>query len=63
MQNLKAFLYTNNEISETETRKENFIYYSYKNNTVLRKNRNQGGKQSGLRKLQNTEDRNLGIYK
>ena len=44
-----AFLYTNNEISETEIRKKP-IYYSNKENKVPRNKPNQGGKRSILKK-------------
>ena len=56
--NLKAFLYTNNEIFETEIRIKNSICYSNKNNKVPRNNPNQEGKKPVLRKLHNTEERN-----
>ena len=42
MQKLKAFLYTNNDISERETRKKNPIHYRNKKNTVPRNKFNQG---------------------
>ena len=57
IQKSKAFLYTNNEISETETREKNPIYYSNKKNKVPRNKPNQGGKRPVLRKLHNTEER------
>ena len=41
IQKSKAFLYTNNEISETEIRKKDPIYYSNKKNKVPRKKLNQ----------------------
>ena len=41
IQKLKAFFYTNNEISETETRGENPIYYNNKKNEVPRNKLNQ----------------------
>ena len=44
IQKLKAFLYTNNEISETESREKNPICYSNKKNKVPRNKLNQGGK-------------------
>ena len=48
----KAFLYTNNEISETDVREKNPICYSNKKNKVPRNKLNQGGKKgSVLRKL------------
>ena len=49
---LKAFLYTNNEISETEIKKENPNYQS-KKNIVPRNKLKQGGKRLVLRKLHN----------
>ena len=58
IQKLKAFLYTNNKISETEIRKKYPICYSNKKNKVPRNNPNQGGKRLVLRKLHNTEERN-----
>ena len=54
----KAFLYTNNEISEIEIRKKSPIWYSIKKNKVPRNKPNQGGKTPVLRKLHNTEERN-----
>ena len=57
-QKSKAFLYTNNEISETEIRKKNPNCYSNKKNKVPRNKPNQGGKRPVLRKLHNTEERN-----
>ena len=56
-QKSKAFLYTNTEISETETGK-NPVCYSNKKNKVPRKKPNQGGKRPVLRKLHNSEERN-----
>ena len=53
-----AFLYTNNELSERETRIKSPIYYSNKKNKVPKNKPNQGGKRSSLRKLQNAEERN-----
>ena len=58
IQKLKAFLYTNNEISETEIRKKNPIWYSKMKNQVPRNKPNQGGNRPVLRKLHNTEERN-----
>ena len=58
IQKSKAFLYTNNEISETEIRKKYPNCYSNKKNKVLRNKLNQGGKRSVLRKLPNTDERN-----
>ena len=57
IQKLKALLYTNNEISETEIRKKNPISYSNKRNKILRNNPNQVDKRSVLRKLCNTEEK------
>ena len=54
IQKSEVFLYTNNEISETEIRKKNPIEYSHKKNKVPRKKPNQGGK----RKLHNTGEGN-----
>ena len=54
IQKLKAFVYTNNEISEMEIRK-NPICYSNKKNKVPRHKPNQGGKRPVLRKVHNTE--------
>ena len=58
VQKLKAFLYSNNEISEREIKKKNPICYSNKKNKVPRNKPNQGGKRPVLRKLHNTEERN-----
>ena len=55
VQKLKAFLYSNNEISEREIKKKNPICYSNKKNKVPRNKPNQGGKRPELRKLYNTE--------
>ena len=57
-QKSKAFLYTNNETAETETRGKNPIFYSNKKNKVPRNKPNQAGKRPVLRKLHNTEERN-----
>ena len=57
IQKLKEFLYTNNEISETEIRKKNSICYSSKKNKVPRNKPNRGGKRPVLRKLHNMEER------
>ena len=54
---LKIFLYTNNEISETEIKK-NLICYNNKKNKVPRNKSNQGGKRPVHTKLFNTEERN-----
>ena len=62
-QKSKAFLYTNNETAETEIREKNPIWYSNKKNKVPRNQPNQGGKRTVLRKLHNTEERNLGRHK
>ena len=54
IQKLMAFLYTNNELSERETKKKNLIYYCNNNNKkdkVLRNEFNQGGKRPVFRKL------------
>ena len=58
IQKLKVFLYNNNEISETEIRKKNPIYYNNKKNKEPRNKSNQGGKRPVLGKLHNTEERN-----
>ena len=55
-QKLKAFLYTNKEISEAEIREGNPIYYSNKKNKILRSKFSQGGTRNEL-KLQNTEEK------
>ena len=52
-----AFLYTDNELSKIETRK-NPIYYSNKKNKVLRSKFSQEDKRPVLGKLHNTEERN-----
>ena len=57
IQKSKEFLYSNNEISETEIRK-NAIYYSNMKNKSFRNKLNQGNKRPVLRKLHNTEERN-----
>ena len=62
-QKSKAFLYTNNETSETEIRGKNPICYSNKKNQVPRNKPNQGGKRPALRKLHSTEERNQGRHK
>ena len=62
IQELKAFLYTNNEISETEIRHKNPICYSNKKNKLPRNKPNQGGKKPALRKLHNIEERNQGRH-
>ena len=58
IQKSKAFLYTNNKISEIEIRGENSICYSKKKNELPRNKPNQGGKRPVLRKLHDTEERN-----
>ena len=63
IQKLKAFLYTNNEISETEIGKKNPICYSNKKNKIPQNNPNQGGKRPVPRKLNNTKERNQGRHK
>ena len=50
IQKLKAFLYTNNEISETETRGENPIYYNNKKNKLPRNKLNQGSEKTYTQK-------------
>ena len=55
IQKLKAFLYTNNEISETESRKKIPLTAATKKNKVPRNKLNQGGKRPVLGKLQNME--------
>ena len=62
IQKLKAFVYTNNEISEMEIRK-NPICYSNKKNKVPKNKPNQRGKRLALKKLHNTEERNSGRQK
>ena len=57
IQILKAFLYTNNEISK-EKLGENPIYCSNKKNKILLNKLNQGNKRPVLRKLHNTEESN-----
>ena len=57
-----ALLYTNNGLSERETIKKP-IYYSNNNKKVPRNKFNQGGKRPVLRNLEDTEKRNLGMYK
>ena len=57
IQKSMAFLYTNNQISETEIRKKSHLITN-KKNKVLRNKPNQGGKRAVLRKLYNTEERN-----
>ena len=54
IQKSKAFLYTNNEISETEIKGKSAILYSSKKNKVTRNKTNQGGKRPVLRKVHNT---------
>ena len=63
IQKLKAFLYTNNEISQRETRGGNPIYYRNKKNKIPREKLKQGGERPVLGKLQNTEERNQRRYK
>ena len=57
IQKSKAFLYTNNETSETEIRK-NIPFDSKKKNKVPRTKPNQGGETPALRILHNPEERN-----
>ena len=63
IQKLKAFLYTNNEVSKREIRGGNSTYYNNKKNKVPRNKFNWGDKRPVLGKLQNTEQRNQGRYK
>ena len=58
IEKLKAFLYTNNEISQRETRGGNPIYYRNKKNKILRNKLNQRGKRTVGKKLHNNEERN-----
>ena len=58
IEKLNAFLYTNNKISETGTRKKHPIYHSNKKNQVPRNKPNQGGKRPALRKLYNSKEIN-----
>ena len=62
IQKSKAFLYTNNEISEVHSEHKNqeksLIYYSNKKNKVPTNKPNQGGKRHVLRKLHNAEEIN-----
>ena len=58
IQKLKAFLYTKNEIPETDTWGKSPIWYSNKKNKVPKNKPNQGGKRPVLRKLHNAEERN-----
>ena len=53
-----AFLHTNNELSERETKKKIPFNIATKENEVPRNKFNQGGKRPVLRKLQNIEERN-----
>ena len=57
-QKSKAFLYTNNEISETEIRKKNPFDIETRKKKVPGNKPNQGGKRLLHRKLHNTEERN-----
>ena len=58
MQKSKAFVYTNNEIPETEIRGKNPICYSNKKNKIPRNKPKQGGERPVLKNLHNTEERN-----
>ena len=58
IQKLMAFFYTNNELSEKETKKKISFTIATRKNKVPRNKFNQGGKRPVLRKLQNTEERN-----
>ena len=53
-----AFLYTDNELSERETKKKIPFNIATKENEVPRNKFNQGGQRPVLRKLQNIEERN-----
>ena len=57
IQKLKAFLYINNEISETETKKEIPFTTATRKIKYLGKKPNKGVKRPVFRKLQNTEER------
>ena len=57
IQKSKAFLYTNIETLETETRGKSHLLYN-KKNKVPRNKLNQRGKSPVLRKLHHTEERN-----
>ena len=57
IQKSKAFLYTNIETLETETRGKSHLLYN-KKNKVPRNKLNQRGKSPVLRKLHHTEKRN-----
>ena len=56
IQKSKAFLYTNNEISETEIRHKIPFDIATGKNKVPRNKPNQGSKRPVLRKLHNTEE-------
>ena len=58
IQKSKAFLYTNNEITETEIRGEIPLTTATRKIRYSGKKPNQGGKRSVLRKPDNTEERN-----
>ena len=58
IQKSKAFLYTNNEISEIEIRKSIPFDIAAKKLKYLRKIPNQVGIRPALRKLHNTEEKN-----
>ena len=58
IQKLRAFLYKNNKISETEIRKKIPFDIATRKNKVPRNKPNQRGKRPILRKLYNTEERN-----
>ena len=57
-QKSQAFLYTNNETSETEIRKKILFDIATRNNKVPRNKPNQGDKRPVLRNLHNIEERN-----
>ena len=58
IQKFKAFLYSNNEISETEIRKKIPFDIATRRIKYLAKKPNQGCKRPVLKKLHNTEERN-----
>ena len=58
IQKSKAFLYTDDEILETETREKMSFTIATRKTKVPRNKLNQGGKIPVLRKLYNTEERN-----
>ena len=58
IQKLKAFLYTNNETSETEIRGKNPFDIATIKKKLPKNKPNQGGKRPVLRKQHNIEERN-----